>query len=168
MLKYIFITFFTIIILSCSESSSGPNENEIDDSNRPVAPDFTSNTLNNSTLSLDNYSGKVIYIFFLGSYCSQCRESGPTTNDIYKKYDANDLAVIGLDVWDGTSSQVSTFINFTGIEYPIGTNASQIGADYGVIRDYSVIIDKQGRIAFKQADVIYNNITNKIDELIKE
>lgn len=31
-----------------------------------VAPDFTHSTLSNGTISLSNYRGKVVYLFFFG------------------------------------------------------------------------------------------------------
>jgi hypothetical protein len=47
-------------------------------------------------------------------------------------------------------------------------NASQIGQSYAVIRDYSVIIDKKGRIAYKEEHVVMHTITAKIDALLEE
>jgi cytochrome oxidase Cu insertion factor (SCO1/SenC/PrrC family) len=52
-----------LLQVSCSNTtnSTGNDANHYD---RPLAPGFTSTTFDNTTFSLDEYAGKVVYIFF--------------------------------------------------------------------------------------------------------
>ena len=168
MRTYSFV-LLTFLIFSCSDSGTGNNEsNNIIDTERQSAPDFTLQTLENNSLSLSDFQGKVVYIFFLGYNCPFCISNAPKTKRIDESYNDDEVVVIGLDVWNGTVSQLNSFRASTGVQYPLCKNASSVGSDYGVIRDYSVVVDKQGRIAYKESEVKENAIKNVIDTLLQE
>ncbi|KAA3609929.1 MAG: TlpA family protein disulfide reductase [Calditrichaeota bacterium] len=155
------------ITLSCSNSTE-PDGNGGLISDRPEATNFTLTTVNNETLSLSDFQGKVVYLFFLGYSCPLCKANAPGTIAIDNKYDDSEVQIIGLDVWDGSGSQVLDFIGSTGVNYPILKNASALQSEYNVSYDYSVLVDKQGRVAYKKEGVKSSEISSNIDALLEE
>ena len=162
-----FITLL-VFVFSCSTSTSGDDTNKITTGTRKEAADFSFTTVTGETHTLSDYKGKVVYIFFLGSFCPICIGNAPGTVTVDKKYDDSEVQVLGLDVWDGTGSQVLAFIGSTGVEYPVLQNASSTQSKYGVRYDYSVLIDKQGRVAYTEEGVNATEISLNIDALLAE
>lgn len=167
MIKSFLILLILLFALSCS-SSSGPDNDDKLISDRPEAVNFTFSTISGDNFSLSDYTGKVVYLFFLGSYCPICIGNAPGTVIVDNKYDNSEVQVIGLDVWDGSGSQVVSFISSTGVKYPVLQNASSIQSDYGVRYDYSVLVDKQGRVAYKKEGVNSGELIENINSLLLE
>ena len=137
------------------------------------APPFTLNTLENGTISLSDFAGKVVYLYFFGYNCPPCIVFGPITEQIHQIYINNpNVVVLGLDVWDGSSAQV--LVNFkqpTGVTYPLCLQASSVGGAYGVNVDWNVVVDQNQVIRYTQetsADpaATANEIINTIDSLL--
>ncbi len=167
MIKIVLISSVLFFTLSCS-SSSGPEDGNNIINDRPEATAFTSTTIRGETISLSDYKGKVVYLFFLGSYCSTCKANAPGTVTVDNKYSNAEVQVLGLDVWDGSGSQILDFIGATGVQYPILQNARNIQDAYDVSYDYSVLVDKQGRLAYRKEGVNSAEISTNIDALLEE
>jgi peroxiredoxin len=167
MIKIFWILFILLITLSCSDSS-GPEDNEKLIDERAKAANFTLETIKGEKLSLSDYKGKVVYLFFLGSFCPVCKANAPGTVTVDNKYDDKDVQIIGLDVWDGSGSQIVDFIGSTGVQYPILKKASSLQSSYGVSYDYSVLVDKEGRVAYKKEGVNSGELSTNIDLLLAE
>lgn len=71
-----------------------------------------------------------------------------------------------MDYYNGNAAQVTTFKNVTGVTYPLCRTASATGNAYGVVNDWSVVVDQQGLIRYKQPGVNVNAINNVIDQLL--
>lgn len=69
-------------------------------------------------------------------------------------------------MYNGTASQVQAFKNQTGVTYPLGLNASSATGLYGVIRDYSAVVDQGGILRYKGAGVNTNDIKPLIENLL--
>ena len=41
------------------------------------APDFTLESLDNGEISLSDYQGKIVYLYFLGNLCPICQANAP-------------------------------------------------------------------------------------------
>ncbi|MBD3224325.1 MAG: T9SS type A sorting domain-containing protein [Caldithrix sp.] len=74
------------------------------------------------------------------------------------------MQAIGIDVWNGSTAQVQSFKNDTGIKYPLLMNGSNLQSPYGVYNDYSMVIDQDGIVQYKGADVALNDIRSAIDQ----
>jgi peroxiredoxin len=174
MKNIIFVILLSMFaFMACSENMSSSDTGSGLISDRQTAPSFslnsvTYNNTNNGTISLSSLKGKVVYLFFLGYSCPTCVASAPDTKTINGSYDSDDVVVLGLDVWNGSSGQVANFITQTGIKYPVLTQAGSVGTQYGAYNDYSVVVDKDGKIAFKGGGVNEDAIRSVIDELLTE
>ncbi len=52
------------------------------------------------------------------------------------------VQVIGIDTWNGSTTQVSNFAASAGATFPIGINGNAVGADWGFSHNSFAIIDK--------------------------
>ncbi len=73
---------------------------------------------------------------------------------------------LGLDYYNGSVSQLTAFKTVTGVTYPLCRTASATGNAYGVVNDWSVVVDQQGVIRYKQPGVNVTAINNIIDQLL--
>ena len=75
---FFFGIIFSLIYSSCSTSdgpsSMGPISGPMNDDEKNVgwevgktAPDFTLNTIDHDTISLSQYSGKIVFLYFFGN-----------------------------------------------------------------------------------------------------
>ena len=132
-----------------------------------AAPDFSFSSTTGSTLSLSDYEGKVLYIFLFGHSCPFCLAVGNDTEEkIHKQYKSNeDFRIIGLDTWDGSQSAVTNFREQTMITYPLGLKAGKMENLYSTSYDRIIIIDRDGKIAYKGNTSVANDLDNSIEAL---
>lgn len=145
-----------------------------------VAPDFTLTDIDNQSYKLSDNQGKVILVFLVGYNCSLCISSAPTVkSEIINVFGSNsNFQAIVIDTWDGTTSGVNSFKNTTGLDATYLQDGSNVASDWGTTYDRLVVIDQEGKIAYKgsraaKSDVddakavIENalNITTSIDNI---
>lgn len=74
---------------------------------------------------------------------------GPITESaIQQQFQGQEFRALGLDVYNGNSTQLTGFRVLTGITYPLCLNASSVGNAYGVVRDRAAVIDRSGIIRY--------------------
>jgi hypothetical protein len=71
-----------------------------------------------------------------------------------------------LDYYNGSTTQLNSYKQSTGISYPLGLMASSIGNSYGVRNEWSVVVDQQGIIRYKAFGINVNAINAVIDNLL--
>jgi peroxiredoxin len=69
-----------------------------------VATNFTAPNPEGKNISLDDIKGKVTVIDFWAAWCGPCRRENPNVVNIYNKYHADGLEIIGVSL-DGRSKQ---------------------------------------------------------------
>lgn len=157
-----------LILLGCASSTdSGGFEDAIG----TVAPEFMYNSLGGQELALSDFRGKVVYLFFYGAGCPHCRSNGSVTENINQQFVSNsNFVALGLDTWNNSASQNTSFRNTTGITYALLLNARQSLIDYygnAGAYDRSVVIDANGLIAYKGSDFV-NTDSEKVTSVIEQ
>lgn len=122
-------------------------------------PAFTKTQLGGGTLSPSQYSGKVVVLALFGYGCPFCISDGPSVqNDLQQAYTVShpgQVQVIGVDLWNGTASQVNVYRQQTGASYPLGLNgaAAAGGNVESLIGTYDnyVVVNKQGIVRYHAA-----------------
>jgi len=71
-----------------------------------------------------------------------------------------------LDYYNGSTTQLNSYKQSTGISYPLGLMASAIGNSYGVRNEWTVVVDQQGIIRYKAFGVNVAAINAVIDNLL--
>ena len=142
------------------------------------APDFTLQSINDSTYTLRKMEGKVILINFWATWCGPCRMEIPEFNELRKKYHEIGFEILGISVDDSKKS----LINFTksfSVKYPLlygsAKDMSKIMRDYGGVYAVpsSFLIGKDGSIIWSYPGAILKNydphtFTNLIYKIEKE
>jgi peroxiredoxin len=113
-----------------------------------VAPDFELKSLDGRTAKLSDYRGKIVLLNFWATWCAPCRVEMPALMDLYDKYRAQGLEIIGVSMDDGGQERVGKFVNEMKINYPILLGNSSVADNYGGLRllPQTVIITRDGKI----------------------
>ena len=139
------------------------------------APNFTLPNLNGDLVSLTDFKNKVILIDFWASWCKPCRIENPKLVKLHKKFSKNDFEIISVSL-DGTQRQTDSR---TAWEKAIKddklsdwVHLSELKGWETYVRElynfssipYTVIIDKEGKIAAKNLRGL--DLDLKINELV--
>jgi len=164
---YIFASIYLVSLLSCSSDTDLPtivtnpdDTSEMMEENLIEAPDFSLESLDGQGLSLTQFKDKALVIFFFGHNCPPCISAGPSIeSDLHQEFKSNDdFAMIGIDVWDGSSNQVETFKDKSTATYSLGLKGSDVVRSFNSGRDRLVVVNKEGQIAFNGRSVAKNDI----------
>lgn len=93
------------------------------------------------------YHGKVVVVDFWASWCVPCRRSFPWLNQMYNKYAADGLVIIGIDT-DTNADDATEFLrdfppDFKIVYDPTGMLAGQYGIE---AMPTSFVINRRGEI----------------------
>jgi thiol-disulfide isomerase/thioredoxin len=112
-----------------------------------AASDFTLLDTDGQQVSLQPYRGKVVFLNFWATWCIPCREEMPSLERLHQTYQAQDLAIISIDLKEG-ADQVKAFFQKHGLSFP-----SLLDPNGTVFRDYLVagmpttyLIDRNGTL----------------------
>jgi len=125
-----------------------------------------------NSLDLNQYKNKVVYLDFWASWCGPCRKSFPWLNSVEKKYAADGLVVIGVNL-DNDLENAKTFLKEVPAEFNVFSDPDgQLAEQYKLIgMPSSFVIDGNGEVrhrhvGFKKASVAAYE--DSIVELLQE
>ncbi len=112
-----------------------------------VAPDFELPGLDERTVRLSDFRGKVVFLNFWATWCKPCREEMPSMEILYKNFERDDLVVLAVSIDRVTTKKdIPTFVKSMSLTFPILVDSwGQTDKRYklmGVPETY--IIDQQG------------------------
>ena len=118
---------------------------------REPLPPVSGTTTAGQALSVSDLRGRVVVLNSWASWCAPCRDEVPVFVAIDKATDADQVAVIGLDVTDEPSASAA-FEKELGMTYPsiIDAEGSILATIPGVpptAIPSTVVVDREGRIA---------------------
>ena len=123
------------------------------------APDFTLQSVNDSSYTLSKMEDKVILINFWATWCGPCRMEIPEFNELYNSYHEKGLEILGVSVSDN-KKQLKNFAKSFTVDYPLlygsARDLNKIMKDYGGV--YAVpstfLIGENGSIIWKYPGAI--------------
>ncbi len=125
---------------------------------RPLAPNFTLESIDGKKVSLSDFKGKVVYIDFWATWCGPCIAEMPHSKKLKEKFAGNDSIVfmyISVDNEDNIDGWKSTVKKkgMTGVQLISREgNEERVAERYGIsFIPTFVLIDKNGRIAYPNA-----------------
>ncbi len=97
-----------------------------------------------------DYKGKVLVLDFWATYCPPCREEVPHLIALQKRYGAQGLNVVGLNVGgDEDRPKVAGFVQQFGISYQLGYPDDELSAAVFSQTDaipQTYVFDRNGRL----------------------
>jgi cytochrome c biogenesis protein CcmG, thiol:disulfide interchange protein DsbE len=98
-------------------------------------------------VSLAAYRGKAVVVNFWASDCIPCKKEMPRLQAASKRWAANQVAVVGVDVLDSRAA-ARDFAHSHGVTYTIGVDPlGDLASRYGVAyTPTTFFVDRRGRI----------------------
>ena len=115
-----------------------------------VAPDFTVEMLDGSSITLSELRGKVVLVNFWATWCPPCRqEMSHLQKDVIDRFAGQDLVVLPISRGEERKT-VEQFIERMGYTFPIG-----LDRDQSIYKKYasnyiprSVVVGKDGKVVY--------------------
>lgn len=109
-------------------------------------PDFQVKTLDDQSVSLARYRGKIVILDLFASWCPPCRMGIPEFVELQKKY-ADRLAVVGLSYDQGSAQDLKKFLAKMKVNYDVYWGSEEI-ANYVGLRGipHTLVLDREGRV----------------------
>ncbi|MGH7973590.1 MAG: TlpA family protein disulfide reductase [Limisphaerales bacterium] len=100
----------------------------------------------------ENLKGKVLLLDFWASWCEPCKASFPVMDELQKRYGAQGLVVVAVNV-DENRSDMEEFLKKNSVTFAVLRDAAQkLVAQAGIATmPSSFLIDRQGRVRFVHA-----------------
>ena len=113
-------------------------------------------TVNGGTMSLGDYSGKVMLVNLWATWCGPCRSEIPELVKLHKEFQSQGFEIVGLSTENPTSSaeSVKNFVQNFRIDYHVGWASPEVAISFMQMtqRDaipQSFIISRDGRVLNK-------------------
>lgn len=166
MRKPLFIAVLVLAAVAGAASAWWLNREASPGTELVARPAFSLPDLDNRVRKIAEWDGKVVLLNFWAPWCPPCRHEIPAFVDLAKKYGNEGLAVIGVTI--DTEKNAQNFVDAYGVDYPIlvgGDAGAAIAKAYGNnvgALPYTVVIDRQGHIRYKQAGELTFNAAEKV------
>jgi len=114
------------------------------------APDITLTDLDGKRVSLEDFYGKTVLIHFWADYCSECRAEFPRMEQAYRKFKAEGLEILAINVGQ-SREHVASFRDEFNLTFSLlldpDTEVSKLYEIRGLPTNYFVTRDgKVGRM----------------------
>lgn len=137
-----------------------------------VAPDFTVQMLDGSSITLSKLRGKVVLVSFWATWCPPCRqELSHLQKDVIDRFAGEDLVVLPISRGEERKT-VENFLDKMGYKFPVG-----LDGDQSIYKKYasnyiprSVVVGKDGKVVYVGVgydEEIAKAIDNAIVEALK-
>ena len=123
-----------------------------------MRPSFSLTDINGELRDIKEWQGKVIALNFWATWCPPCLKEIPEFIHLQEKYAERGLQFVGVALEN--VEPVKKFVTEKGVNYPVMAGelevikiAKSYGNQHGAL-PYTVIIDREGRIAFVKAGAL--------------
>lgn len=157
-----FLLFFSIAVSTAAFSQPTAVARSEGGAQRKEAPSFSVETLENNTVSLDDYRGKVLILEFFASWCHICKDATPELKEVRRNFISENLAILSIESSPSVSIEdVENFRSKYGGDWPFA-KAPEVADKYGV-EGYptTFIVDRDGYIADKLLGSVGSEVINQ-------
>lgn len=133
------------------------------------APDFSLSTFDGKPIHLADLRGKSVILNFWASWCGPCADEQPVLNDVAKRYEAQGVVVVGVNVQDKQADALA-FMARHGVAYPVVVDPNgAVYINYGVVAvPETYLITPDGAISQKFAQPVSSNtLVPAVEQLIR-
>lgn len=134
-----------------------------------IAPNWTLTSLQNKTIKLSDYKGKLVLIDFFYKSCYPCMLALPELQELHEKYYDKGLRIIGIDPYDTKEKdEIDKFLAKRGITYTVFLDGKDVAKQYHVSGYPTMyLIDKNGKIITIQVGY-EEGVKDELEKIIKE
>jgi len=111
------------------------------------AADFVLKDLAGKNIKLSDYRGRVVLLYFMATWCRDCRAAIPDLKGIYSTHNAKGLVLLNIGVRE-SRNKLSAFSNKNELPYQtLVDEDGKVSDNYGIMGvPVKVLIDREGRI----------------------
>ncbi|HEV8656862.1 MAG TPA: TlpA disulfide reductase family protein [Candidatus Limnocylindria bacterium] len=157
----------TLVVVLMLSFRRDPHDIRTGTVNKPAAA-FTAEKLDGTgTLSLSDYTGKVVVLNFFASWCPPCKEENPGLVRVWERYRSSDVVFIGV-VYNDATDKARAYVSANGVTWPtVRDDDGSIAFAYGVFGPpETYFIGPDGIIAGRRIGAISEaTLVNGIDSL---
>jgi peroxiredoxin len=133
-----------------------------------TAPDFTVQTLDGKSVSLNSLRGRVVLLNFWATWCLPCRSEMPAFQKIAASYKSTDFTILAVNFRE-TQDQVQQYAHDLALTLPLGIDPQgTIGTMYHAVNfPVSYIIGRDGVILRRQlGPFTLSTLAAEIDHIV--
>lgn len=150
-----------------------------------IAPNFSLNSLDNESISLADYKGKIVVVHIATTWCPFCNAEAPYLEALYQDYKNKNVEVILIDVKEPKELVQEKLKEKYNLSFPILLDLDGVVASSYAPKDVlpeldraevmlasNLIIDKEGNIRFmslldsKNFDAKLLQLKKRLNELL--
>ncbi|MGH7997487.1 MAG: TlpA family protein disulfide reductase [Opitutaceae bacterium] len=138
----ILISLFAVSVACAAEGAmSAPD--------RTPAPAWALPDLQGTSVTSNQFKGKVVVLDFWATWCPPCRAEIPGLESLYRQYADKGLVIVGISLDQDGPAKVKAFVKQHGLTYPIVMGNEQVSSNYGGIDAIptTFVINRKGAIA---------------------
>jgi thiol-disulfide isomerase/thioredoxin len=136
--------------------------------NEEPAPQWTLRSLENNSVSLADFKGKLVLLDFFYLSCYPCLQALPMLQKLHDKYKSKGLVVLGLNPFDEVTDGVENILKKRGVQYPVFLKTESVASDY-LVSSYPTIylVGKDGKIIYSHTGY-QEGYEQVLEDLIKQ
>jgi peroxiredoxin len=122
------------------------------------APNYSAQTVDGKTISIESYRGQVVLFAFIYTECPHCQKVSQMLQRLQEAYGEKDVQPFIVAINPDAATRLPAFVEKLAIKYPIAIDTQPnarkfmgIPATGWVMTPALVIIDREGTIRFEHA-----------------
>jgi thiol-disulfide isomerase/thioredoxin len=140
-----------LALTAAQKHSNAANETAVTSAQPMPGPAWELKGVDGKPVKSSDFAGKVVILDFWATWCGPCRMEIPGFIELQKQYADKGLVVVGVSLDQDGASVVKSFMEKTGINYPVVLGDEKIVSAFGGVEGIptTFVIDREGKIIRK-------------------